>query len=85
MTLIVAAVAIFLRLRIRDYALTRADDPSRTRYACPITVVFGAVLGVLVSLCSVSPDFLFTATGVTGRSSRRMRRLCVDCRYCVPL
>jgi uncharacterized protein len=44
-TLIVAAVAIFLRRRIRDYALARADDPSRTRYAGPITVVFGAVLG----------------------------------------
>src|SRR5580693_1577215 len=43
-TLIIAAVAIFLRRRIRDYALARADDPSRTRYAGPITVVFGAVL-----------------------------------------
>ena len=54
-TLIIAAVAIFLRRSIRDYALARADDPSRTRYAGPITVVFGAVLGVLVSLCSVVP------------------------------
>jgi uncharacterized membrane protein YfcA len=57
-TLIVAAVAIFLRRRIRDYALARADDPSRTRYAGPITVVFGAVLGVLVSLCSVGAGAL---------------------------
>ena len=46
-TLIIAAVAIFLRRRIRDYALARADYPSRTRHAGPITVVFGAVLGVL--------------------------------------
>ena len=61
MTLIVAAVAIFLRLRIRDYALTRADDPSRTRYAGPITVVFGAVLGVPVSLCSVGAGALGVA------------------------
>ena len=52
-TLIIAAVAIFLRRRIRDYALAGADNPSRTRYSGPITVVFGAVLGVLVSLCSV--------------------------------
>src|SRR3989454_289193 len=51
--LIIAAVAIFLRGRIRDYALARADNPTRTRYSGPITVVFGAVLGVLVSLCSI--------------------------------
>ena len=38
-TLIIAAVAIFLRRRIRDYALARADNPSRTRYSGPITVV----------------------------------------------
>ena len=37
-TLIVAAVAIFLRRRIRDYALARADDPSRTRYSGPIAL-----------------------------------------------
>jgi hypothetical protein len=57
-TLIIAAVAIFLRRRIRDYALARADNPSRTRYSGPITVVFGAVLGVLVSLCSVGAGAL---------------------------
>jgi uncharacterized protein len=51
--LIIAAVAIFLRGRIRDYALARADSPTRARYSGPITVIFGAVLGVLVSLCSV--------------------------------
>ena len=37
--LITAAVAIFLRGRIRDYALARADNPTRTRYSGPITVV----------------------------------------------
>ena len=57
-TLIIAAVAIFLRRRIRDYALARADNPLRTRYSGPITVVFGAVLGVLVSLCSVGAGAL---------------------------
>jgi hypothetical protein len=56
--LIIAAVAIFLRRRIRDYALARADNPTRTRYSGPITVVFGAVLGVLVSLCSVGAGAL---------------------------
>jgi uncharacterized protein len=38
--LIIAAVAIFLRGRIRDYALARADNPTRMRYtgtkgSCP--------------------------------------------------
>ena len=59
--LIIAAVAIFLRRRIRDYALARADSPTRTRYSGPITVVFGAVLGVLVSLCSVGAGALGVA------------------------
>jgi hypothetical protein len=47
--LIIAAVAIFFRRRIRDYAFARADDPTRMRHSGPITVVFGAVLGVLVA------------------------------------
>jgi uncharacterized membrane protein YfcA len=61
MVLIVAAVAIFFRRRIRDYALARADNPTRTRTSGPITVVFGAVLGVLVSLCSVGAGALGVA------------------------
>ena len=59
--LIIAAVAIFFRGRMRDYALARADNPTRTRYSGPITVVFGAVLGVLVSLCSVGAGALGVA------------------------
>jgi uncharacterized membrane protein YfcA len=59
--LIIAAVAIFFRRRIRDYALARADNPTRTRTSGPITVVFGAVLGVLVSLCSVGAGALGVA------------------------
>src|SRR5262249_32471797 len=54
--LIIAAVAIFFRGRIRDYA--RADNPTRMRYSGLITVVFGAVLGMLVSLCSVGAGAL---------------------------
>jgi hypothetical protein len=41
---IVAAVAIFFRDRIRDRALARADDPTPTRYSVPITVAVGALL-----------------------------------------
>jgi uncharacterized membrane protein YfcA len=59
--LIIAAVAIFFRHRIRDYALARADNPTRTRHSGPITVVFGAVLGVLVSLYSVGAGALGVA------------------------
>jgi len=60
-TIISMSMAIFFRRRIRDYALARADNPTRTRYSGPITVVFGAVLGVLVSLCSVGAGALGVA------------------------
>jgi uncharacterized protein len=59
--LIVAAMAMFFRRRIRDYALARADNPQRSRYAGSITVVFGAMLGVLVSLSSVGAGALGVA------------------------
>jgi uncharacterized membrane protein YfcA len=59
--LIIAAVAIFFRRRIGEYALARADNPRRTRYSGPITVVFGVVLGVLVSVCSVGAGALGVA------------------------
>ena len=61
MALIIGAVAIFFRRRIRDYALARADNPTRTRYSGPITVVFGALLGVVVSVCSVGAGALGVA------------------------
>src|SRR5262249_659543 len=59
--LIIAAVAIFFRGRIRDYALARADNPTRMRYSGPITVVFGPPLGVLGSLCLVGAGALGVA------------------------
>ena len=59
--LIVATMAIFFRRRIRNFALARADNPTRTQYSGPITVVFGALLGVLVSLCSVGAGALGVA------------------------
>ena len=59
--LIVAGIAIIFRRRIRDYALARADNPTRTRYARTITVILGFVLGVLVSLCSVGAGALGVA------------------------
>ena len=59
--LIVAAMAILFRRGIRNFALAHADTPTRTQYSGPITVVFGAVLGVLVSLCSVGAGALGVA------------------------
>jgi uncharacterized protein len=58
---IAAAVAIFFRDRIRDWALARAEDPTRTRYSVPITVAVGALLGSLVSFCSVGAGALGVA------------------------
>jgi uncharacterized membrane protein YfcA len=60
-SLIVAAIAIFFRRRIRRYALARSDDPARVKHARSITIVFGALLGVLVSLCSVGAGALGVA------------------------
>jgi uncharacterized membrane protein YfcA len=59
--LVIAAMAIFFRRGIRNFALARADNPTRTQYSGPITVVFGALLGVLVSLCSVGAGALGVA------------------------
>ncbi|TWT05929.1 sulfite exporter TauE/SafE family protein [Reyranella sp. CPCC 100927] len=59
--LIIAGMAIFFRRRIRDYALARADNPTQTRYAGTITVILGAILGGLVSLCSVGAGALGVA------------------------
>jgi hypothetical protein len=36
-----------------EFCLGPCGQPDETQYSGPITVVFGAVLGVLVSLCSV--------------------------------
>ena len=59
--LVIAAVAIFFRRRIRNYALARAEDPARTQYSGPITIVLGALLGSLVSFCSVGAGALGVA------------------------
>jgi len=59
--LVIAAVAIFFRRGIRNYALARAEDPARTQYSGPITIVLGALLGSLVSFCSVGAGALGVA------------------------
>ncbi len=52
--LIIAAVAIFFRRRIRDYALARADNPTRTRYSGPIIRIVGSDLAHAVPLTLVA-------------------------------
>jgi len=47
MALIIAAVSIFFRRRIRDYAMARADNPTRTRYSHTITWCSGRCLACL--------------------------------------
>jgi uncharacterized protein len=59
--LIVASAAILFRQRIRSHALAHADDPARTRYAAPITIALGALLGVLVPVSSVGAGALGVA------------------------
>ena len=59
--MVIAAVAIFFRRRIRNYALARAENPARTQYSGPITIVLGALLGSLVSFCSVGAGALGVA------------------------
>ena len=61
MALIIAAWAIFFRRRIQNYALARADNPARTRHSGPITIVLGALLGTLVTFCSVGAGALGVA------------------------
>ena len=75
-TLIIAAVAIFLRRRIRDYALARADDPSRTRYAGPITVVFGAVIPVLRGRRRLGPGRALLSLSAAAAGPHRRLRPC---------
>jgi uncharacterized protein len=55
--LIAAAAAIFFRRHIRNYALARA----RTHHSVAITIVLGALLGTLVSFCSVGAGALGVA------------------------
>lgn len=58
-TLVLAALAILFRGRIRDYALARPGTLERT--SPQITIACGAVLGVLVTLCSVGAGALGVA------------------------
>ena len=59
--LLLTAAAILLRHKLQRFALQHADDAAHTRYAAPITVATGVVLGVLVTISSVGAGALGVA------------------------
>ncbi len=59
--LLLTAAAIVFRQKLLKRALTHADDAAHTRLRSPITVAFGALLGVLVSISSVGAGALGVA------------------------
>jgi hypothetical protein len=76
--LIIAAVAIFLRGRIRDYALARADNPTRTRYSGPITVGgdVNRIQTFAKELVALQPDVILAhGTPATAALQRETRTI----------
>lgn len=59
--LLLTAVALVFRTRVQHFALSRFSDAWRARHIGRLTVVFGVVLGVLVSLSSVGAGALGAA------------------------
>lgn len=61
LALLLTAAAIVFRGRLQRFALRHAEDAAHTRYAAPITVATGALLGVLVTVSSVGAGALGVA------------------------
>ena len=59
--LVLTAVAILFGRRLRDYAAQHDDSALRQQYLGKITVVVGAILGVLVTISSVGAGALGVA------------------------
>ncbi|MBS1189350.1 MAG: hypothetical protein H6R10_1142 [Rhodocyclaceae bacterium] len=59
--LLLTATALFFGRRLREYAAQRADSSLRQRHLGKITVLVGAILGVLVTLSSVGAGALGVA------------------------
>ncbi len=59
--LLLTAAAIIFRHKLQHRALAQADDVAHTRLRAPITVAFGALLGVLVTISSVGAGALGAA------------------------
>jgi len=59
--LLLTAAAIAFRHKLQQQALAHADDAAHTRLRAPITVAFGALLGILVSISSVGAGALGVA------------------------
>ncbi len=85
--LVLTAVAIIFRKRIQSYAIRRfGDHPNRRRTAAVLTVLTGAVLGVLVSISSVGAGALgVTALIFLYPSMPALRIVGSDIAHAVPL
>ncbi|MFZ2269599.1 MAG: sulfite exporter TauE/SafE family protein [Azonexus sp.] len=59
--LVLTAIAILFGRKLRDYAAKHDDSPLRQRHLGKITVVVGAILGVLVTISSVGAGALGVA------------------------
>lgn len=59
--LLLTAASIIFRQRLQRQALAHADDAAHTRLSAPITIAFGALLGVLVTISSVGAGALGVA------------------------
>ncbi len=59
--LLLTAAAIIFRKNLQRHALSHAEDHAHTNLRAPITVLVGAILGVLVSISSVGAGALGVA------------------------
>jgi uncharacterized membrane protein YfcA len=59
--LLLTACAIIFRKNLQHHALSHAEDAAHTKLRAPITVLVGAILGVLVSISSVGAGALGVA------------------------
>ncbi|HRF74451.1 MAG TPA: sulfite exporter TauE/SafE family protein, partial [Accumulibacter sp.] len=59
--LLLTACSIIFRHKLQDHALAHAGDSAHTQLRAPITIAFGALLGVLVTVSSVGAGALGVA------------------------
>ena len=59
--LLLTAAAIIFRQQLQRQALAHADDAAHTQFRAPVTIAFGVLLGVLVTVSSVGAGALGAA------------------------
>ena len=84
--LVLTAIAIIFRRKIQEYSLRRFGDAPNPRRVAVLTVITGAVLGVLVSISSVGAGALgVTALIFLYPSMPALRIIGSDIAHAVPL